>query len=112
MQPQRGAGITRDVSLWLAIARADDASDTLRVRLESAMRVAAGLDERLAQAGIDGIAGAAAARRRLVAVLAGIDAGDLSAARAAVAALERELAAAAAALERLRALKARLAALS
>jgi len=111
LQPRCGAAITRDVSLWLVIARADDASDTLRARLEAAIRVAASLDERLTEAGIDGIAGAAAARRRLAAVLAGIDAEGLSAARAAVAALEHELAAADSALARLRALKERLAAL-
>ena len=99
------------MSLWLAIARSDDRPDTVRARLEGVLGLAASLDERLAQAGIDGVTGAVAARRRLAAVLAGIDAEQLAAARAAIAALEHDLAAAARALARLRALKERLAAL-
>lgn len=103
--------MTRDVSLWLVIARADDSSDTLQARLAAAMGVCASLDDRLTQVGIGGIAGAAAARRRLETVLAGIDFESLHAARDTVAALEQELSAADAALARLRALKERLAAL-
>ena len=100
-----------DVSLWLAIARSHDAPDTLGERLAAVLGIAAGLDERLHEAGIGGVAGAVAARRRLGAVVDGIDAEQIAAARAAVAALEQELAATARALARLRALKERLAAL-
>ena len=99
------------MSLWLTIARAEDADDTARARLAAALEIAAGVDERLAQAGIAGVAGALDAHRRLAAVLGVIDAGRLSALRDAIASLERELEAAGHALARLRAMKERLAAL-
>ena len=97
--------------MWLAIARSPDAPDTLRERLAAVLGVAASLDQDLAQAGIGGISGAAAVRRRFADALDGIDPDRLAAARAAVAALEHELVEAAGALARLRALKERLAAL-
>ena len=107
----RRARITRLVSLWLAIARAEDADDTARARLAAALEVAAGVDERLAQAGIAGVAGALDVHQRLAAVLGVLDAGRLSALRDAIASLERDLEAAAHTLARLRAIKERLAVL-
>jgi hypothetical protein len=108
---RRRTRISRLVSLWLAIARADDGEDTARARLAAALDVAAGVGERLAQAGIAGVAGALDVHQRLAAVLGVVDAGRLAAVQDAVASLQRELEAAAQALARLRAMKERLAAL-
>jgi hypothetical protein len=106
---RRRARITRLVSLWLTIARAEDADHTVRARLAAALDVAATVDERLAQVGVAGVAGALDTHRRLAAVLNGLDAGRLSALRDAVTSLERELEAAARVLARLRAMKERVA---
>jgi hypothetical protein len=105
---RRRTGITRLVSLWLAIARAEDGDDTAGARLAAALDVAAGIGERLDQAGIAGLAGALDAHQRLAAVLGGVETGRLAALRDAIASLERELEAASRALARLRAMKERL----
>jgi hypothetical protein len=97
--------------MWLAIARAVDADETAQARLAAAIEVAAGMDARLVQAGVAGVAGALDVHRRLAGVLGVIDAARLSALRDAIASLERELEAAAHALARLRAMKERLDAL-
>lgn len=95
------------MSLWLVIARGAEPDNGLRARLDAACGVVASLDERLAQAGVGGVAGALDAGRRLAHVLAVADAERLAALRAASAALQDELGRAAAMLAALRALKER-----
>ena len=93
------------MSLWLAVARAEAPNETIAARMAAVLALTSTVEERLADAGVAGMSGALDVHRRLVAVLAAVDAGRLAALQRAVAALEHEVRHAARVLARLRELK-------
>ena len=94
------------MSLWLAVARAEATDETVVASMTAVLSLTSAVDDRLAAAGIAGMAGALDLHRRLVAVLAAVDAERLAVLRRVVGELEQEVRHAAQVLARLRELKA------
>ena len=93
------------MSLWLAVARAEATDETVAFRIAAVLSLTSAVDDRLAAAGIAGMAGALELHRRLAAVLAAVDAERMAVLRRILPTLERDLQHAAQVLARLREMK-------
>ncbi len=94
--------------MWLAIEQAlreADGVEGLLPQLETVLGFAAELHDRLASAGLDGVAGVLGVHRQLLAVFGGITAADLERMRGQAEVLQRTFGQLATTLEQLKRLK-------